>query len=111
MKQSAPKILSFVLAPGALAHHDRAAMVLEAGRNDLAGAGAVSIDQHDHIEALERAPFLRVPDALFHRAPLGADDAALGDEHIAHLDRRTEQPAGGVGGGWRSSRNESQEAN
>src|SRR5262249_46325135 len=43
-------VLHASLAVGALAHDDRPLMVLETGRDDLAGAGAHAVDQADHRE-------------------------------------------------------------
>ena len=63
-------------------------------RDDLAGAGAEAVDQDDHGEAREGAFLVGVPLSLGRVAALGADDASLGDEHVADLDRGRQQPAG-----------------
>ncbi len=47
-------VLHAPLAPGALADDDRPLVVLQAGRDDLAGAGAVAVDQHRHRESPRR---------------------------------------------------------
>ena len=86
-------VLHAPFAPGALADDDRSVVILQTGRDDLAGAGAVVIHQHGHRKALERAVFLGVPHALRRVAPLGADDAAVGNEQVAGLDGRVQQTA------------------
>ena len=86
-------VLHASLAPGALADDDRPLVVLQAGGHDLAGTGAVAVDQHDHGKALEGAFLVGVPDALGAVAALGADDPAFGNEQVADFDGRTEQPA------------------
>ena len=72
----------------------RPLVVLQTGRDDLAGAGAIAIDQDDHGKALEGAVLVGVPYAFGRVAALGADDAAFGNEQIAHFNGRAEQPAG-----------------
>ena len=86
-------VLHAALAPGAFADDHGPLVVLQAGRQDFAGAGAIVVDQHDHGKALEGAVLLGLPDPLRRIASLGADDLAVGDEQVGHLDGRAQQPA------------------
>src|SRR5438105_931909 len=54
-------ILHAALAPRSLADHDSAVMVLQTGGHNLAGAGAVTIDEHHHGKAVEGAVALGLP--------------------------------------------------
>ena len=54
-------VLDAALAPRAFADDHRPFVVLETRRHDLAGAGAVAVDQHRHREAHEGPLLVRVP--------------------------------------------------
>src|SRR5262249_20055987 len=70
----------------ALAHDDGAVVVLQAGRHDLAGAGAVAIDQADHLEAKLRARRLAVHAVLLAQPrPADRHDRAFIDEQVADV--------------------------
>src|SRR5262249_26695190 len=87
-------VLHAPLAVGALTHDDRPLVVLQAGRDDLAGAGAHAVDQADHREAQLAA----ARDALHavlqpQPRPTHADDRPLVDEQVADLPGALQQAA------------------
>src|SRR5207253_1849396 len=77
-------VLHAALAVAALAHDDRPLVVLEAGRDDLAGAGAAAVDQADHFEVQVAALVPALVLLLLADARPNADDRPLVDEHVGN---------------------------
>src|SRR2546426_7998385 len=82
------------LAEGLRAEDEGALVVLERARDDLRGAGAPAVHQHDHREVGPRAGLVReVLLFLVLEPAVGVDDEARVEEEVGHLDRLGEEAA------------------
>jgi hypothetical protein len=87
--------LNAALSEGALAHDERAMVILQRAREDLCRARAVPVDEHDDgkLRSRPRRPrprfVLRLP-----VAPAGRDDHALAQELIGDEHGFVQQSAG-----------------
>src|SRR5262245_40936657 len=86
-------ILHTAFSPSPFAENHGPVLILEAGRNNFAGAGAVSIDEYHDRYIAEFPAFGRVPNTLVRVAAIGADNAAAVDEQIAHSHSGGQQSA------------------
>src|SRR5690606_33315152 len=86
------------LAEAALAHDQRAALVLQRTRDDFARRGRAGIDKHDHRHArsgISAIDALRlVVDRIAPAAAPLRDDLAFGEEQVAERHRLVERAAG-----------------
>src|SRR5262245_22261497 len=81
-------VLHAALAERPLADDGRPLVVLEAGRDDFAGAGALAVDQADHGEVRQSAELSAAPlivDVV--SRPADADDGTILDEQVGDLLR------------------------
>src|SRR5206468_1989508 len=79
-------VLHAALAVAALAHDDRPVMVLQAGGDDLAAAGAAAVDQANHREIEVAAVVLAGIRLLPTDARLDGYDQAIVDVEVGNLD-------------------------
>src|SRR5581483_5161453 len=74
-------------------HDSAAAEVADGAGKNLAGAGAVAVDQHDQRHTPRSRLAGRVGVVFLTAAATGGDDRAAIDELVDHLDGRVEKPA------------------
>src|SRR5262249_35813519 len=82
----ADHVLHAALAEAAFADNDRTMMVLQAGTDDLTGAGTGAVDKNRNREAEQAAGRFAAEAVLLADAWLDRDNQAVVDEHVADLD-------------------------
>ena len=91
-------VLHAALAVAALADNDGPLMILQCGRHDFAGAGAVFVNQNGHGVILGRdqkgALAVGVISFFLFFPPSGGHNPALGEKQPAHFHGRSQQAAG-----------------
>src|SRR5262249_14953982 len=86
-------VLHAALAEAALAHDDGPLVILQARRDNFAGAGAALVHEADHGEVEVAADLLAAVRFHLADARADADDLAVVDEQVGNRHGATQEPA------------------